>query len=93
MSHSTWRWERAGCRIVDADTGHKIADVSASYTNEETLEGRGRLLGAAPDLLEALEESHRALSHYEWYAKDANGVRAANERALSLAKAKSASRE
>lgn len=30
-------------------------------------------IAAAPELLEALQEAHRALMHYEWYANPASG--------------------
>lgn len=32
-----------------------------------------RLIAAAPELLQALEEAHRALRKYEWYNNPASG--------------------
>lgn len=53
---------------------------------QEVAEANARLIAAAPDMLKALKESHRALMHYEWYAgKDANGLRKENEAVIAKA--------
>ena len=51
-----WQWQRKGCRVYDK-SGHKVADVSLSWITEDELNERGRLIAAAPELLEALEKA------------------------------------
>jgi hypothetical protein len=57
----------ASCRIATVDRG-KSAWGAAAHA-----EANARLIAAAPELLEALREAHRALMHYEWYANPASG--------------------
>jgi hypothetical protein len=63
--------------VQDYDTG--LHDFAKAVVRDVPL------IAAAPDLLAALKEAHRALSHYEWYAKDDWKVRFNNEAAIAKA--------
>lgn len=49
----TWKWVRKGCRIERG--GREVAEVNVSYCDETTLNQRGHLIAAAPDMYAALE--------------------------------------
>jgi hypothetical protein len=57
------------------------------------IEADANLISAAPEMYEALKECHRALSHYEWYAKDDWKVRERTEAAIAKAEGNSTAKQ
>lgn len=62
--NADWRWERKGCRIYSSEFRRgrplKVAEVAFGELDEAGLEARGRLIAAAPDLLEAAQKALEA---------------------------------
>lgn len=72
------------CTVYGIFAHQSVEQVERDQRCAEGL-ANARLIAAAPDALVALKESHKALSQYEWYAQNANGLRAANEAAIAKA--------
>lgn len=84
----SWRWERLGCRVYEAGLYRgrsiRVAELSVARLDEDELNFRGRLIAAAPDLLEALKQAREVLhQHYvDWDGEPEDAV------PLQLARAK-----
>src|SRR5690606_7843493 len=58
---AAWRWERRGCRVYSSPPAtvrpRLVANVNITGLDEAGIEARGRLIAAAPALLEACKRA------------------------------------
>lgn len=59
--HTQGEWVSKGCEIYNLNTGKTIARTDIGGTDEQT-EANARLIAAAPELLEALEDILRKMN-------------------------------